>query len=121
MKQLAREVQELLETRKPRRIEGLEPEMYRLPPFIPKHVWTQLGDALRKSENPNVQEVPGERCITLRLDGKGFSNFTRRMTSLGVFPRGYSQEFADMMRECCQSLMTKFNAVCADPPKRYVR
>ncbi|CAE7649010.1 unnamed protein product [Symbiodinium necroappetens] len=109
---LARQIQELLETRKPRRIDGLQPEMYKLPPFIPKSTWTCLGDALRDCETLDVQEVPGERFITLRLDGSGFSKLTRRMTALGVFSGGYSAEFAEIMRECCQSLMTKFNAAC---------
>lgn len=30
----------------------------------------------------------------------------------GVFSTGYSQEFATLMRECCQSLMAKFSAAC---------
>ena len=115
---LARQIQELLETRKPRRIEGLQPEMYKLPPFVPKSTWTCLGDALRDCETLDVQEVPGERFVTLRLDGSGFSKLTRRMTALGVFSGGYSTEFAEIMRECCQSLMTKFNAACG-PAKSF--
>lgn len=34
-------------------------------------VWSRLGDALRDSEFPTMQRIPGERVITLRLDGSG--------------------------------------------------
>ena len=115
IKQLAQQIYELLVSRKPRRIEGLAPEMYKLPPFIEKQTWSQLGDALCFSESLNMNDVPGERFITLRLDGSGFSKLTRRMASLGVFSQGYSEEFADIMRDCCQSLMTKFSASCGGP------
>lgn len=30
----------------------------------------------------------------------------------GAFSEGYSGEFAQLMRECCQSLMVKFSAIC---------
>eukprot|EP00438_Fugacium_kawagutii_P032261 Skav209892 [mRNA] locus=scaffold2642:368992:373353:- [translate_table: standard] len=30
----------------------------------------------------------------------------------GAFSQGYSDEFAQLMRECCQSLMVKFSAIC---------
>ncbi|CAE7239182.1 PETH [Symbiodinium natans] len=109
IQELSQQIQEQLKTRKPRHIDGVEPSMYKLPPFIPKSTWTVLGDELRRCETLDVTEVPGERFMTLRLDGSGFSKLTRRMTSLGVFSAGYSHEFADVMRECCQSLMTKFS------------
>jgi len=112
LQELADEIQSLLASRKPRHVEGIVPSLYKLPPFIAKATWTQLGNVLRRHENPDVAEVPGERFITLRLDGSGFSKLTRRMTALGVFSAGYSDEFAEIMRECCQSLMSKFNGVC---------
>ncbi len=34
-------------------------------------VWSRLGDALRDCEFPTMQRIPGERVITLRLDGSG--------------------------------------------------
>ena len=34
-------------------------------------VWSQLGDALRDCEFPVMHRIPGERYITLRLDGSG--------------------------------------------------
>ena len=118
IQELSQQIQEQLKTRKPRHIDGVEPSMYKLPPFIPKSTWTVLGDELRRCETLDVTEVPGERFMTLRLDGSGFSKLTRRMTSLGVFSAGYSHEFADVMRECCQSLMTKFSAICGQGQKQ---
>lgn len=113
LSRLASELQELLVSRKPRRIEGITDELYELPPFIPKAVWTSLGDTLQSFERPEVQKVSGERYITLRLDGSGFSKLTRRLCTAGALSDGYSEEFADIMRECCRSLMAKLNAKCA--------
>ena len=47
--------------------------------------------------------------------GAQMNNSHRGFGSLvwsGVFSTGYSQEFATLMRECCQSLMAKFSAAC---------
>lgn len=110
--EIAQEVLELLEKRHPKTVPGITDELYELPPFIPKAVWSRLGDALRDCEFPTMQRIPGERVITLRLDGSGFSKLTKRLSSGGVFSTGYSQEFATLMRECCQSLMAKFSAAC---------
>eukprot|EP00930_Biecheleria_cincta_P035928 TRINITY_DN24675_c0_g1_i2.p1 TRINITY_DN24675_c0_g1~~TRINITY_DN24675_c0_g1_i2.p1 ORF type:complete len:363 (+),score=64.33 TRINITY_DN24675_c0_g1_i2:44-1132(+) len=113
LSQLASELQELLAARKPRWIEGITDELYQLPPFIPKAFWTALGDTLQPFERPEGQKVSGDRYITLRLDGSGFSKLTRRLCAAGVLSDGYSEEFADIMRECCRSLMAKLNAKCA--------
>lgn len=110
--EMAREIWRLLKERHPKTILGVTDERYQLPPFIAKAVWSQLGDALRDCEFPVMHRIPGERFITLRLDGSGFSKLTKRLSSSGAFSEGYSGEFAQLMRECCQSLMVKFSAIC---------
>eukprot|EP00490_Sorites_sp_Unknown_P000089 CAMPEP_0114646988 /NCGR_PEP_ID=MMETSP0191-20121206/5508_1 /TAXON_ID=126664 /ORGANISM="Sorites sp." /LENGTH=342 /DNA_ID=CAMNT_0001859981 /DNA_START=19 /DNA_END=1047 /DNA_ORIENTATION=- len=109
---ISREIHQLLKERRPKSIEGVTDDLYQLPPFIPKAMWSQLGDALRDCEFPAMQRIPGERFITLRLDGSGFSKLTKRLSNSGAFSTGYSDEFARLMRECCKSLMVKFSAIC---------
>ncbi|CAK8992110.1 unnamed protein product [Durusdinium trenchii] len=113
IEELAKEINELLQERHPKKIPGVSDELYQLPPFIPKATWSRLGDVLRICEFPNSQRISGERFITLRLDGSGFSKLTKRLSSAGVFSQGYSHDFAELMRYCCQSLMAKFSATCA--------
>ncbi|CAJ1372523.1 unnamed protein product [Effrenium voratum] len=107
----AKEVWQMLRERQPRNIQ-VAAELHQLPPFIPKATWSQLGDLLRVWESPTTTFVPGDRYLTLRLDGSGFSKLTKRLTAAGAFSDGYSTEFAELMRECCQSLMVKFSAMC---------
>eukprot|EP00931_Biecheleriopsis_adriatica_P101634 TRINITY_DN76731_c0_g1_i1.p1 TRINITY_DN76731_c0_g1~~TRINITY_DN76731_c0_g1_i1.p1 ORF type:complete len:383 (+),score=74.75 TRINITY_DN76731_c0_g1_i1:52-1149(+) len=110
--ELVEELQDLLRSRKPKKISGLTADLHELPPFLPKAFWSKLGDALQPYERPQVAKVSGDRYITLRLDGSGFSKLTRRLGSLGIFESGYSDDFADIMQDCCKSLMAKFNAKC---------
>lgn len=88
-----------------------------LPPYIPKRVWSTLGDCLVEAERfPTTSEsaqVPGERWISMRLDGNGFSRMVQKLRHHGVFPRGFSADFASAMQLCTQSLMEKFRAECA--------
>eukprot|EP01065_Artemidia_motanka_P037972 TRINITY_DN46856_c0_g1_i1.p1 TRINITY_DN46856_c0_g1~~TRINITY_DN46856_c0_g1_i1.p1 ORF type:complete len:380 (+),score=128.75 TRINITY_DN46856_c0_g1_i1:79-1218(+) len=92
---------------------GVRPELHQLPPFIPKQLWTELGDCVKAAERPDpAGRVPGERWITLRLDGSGFSSKLRQLRRLGVFQPGYSPEFAHIMRSCVQSVMAEFHGKC---------
>jgi len=113
LQQLTKELLELLCTRKPKHVQGVPSDLHELPPFLPKAFWSKIGDALRSQESQLIEKVPGERFITLRLDGSGFSKLTRRLGDLGVFDHGYSDDFAQIMRDCCTSLMSKTNAKCA--------
>mmetsp|Transcript_93033 Transcript_93033/g.165476 ORF Transcript_93033/g.165476 Transcript_93033/m.165476 type:complete len:348 (+) Transcript_93033:50-1093(+) len=112
LQQLAKELLESLRSGRPKSIEGVSPDLHELPPFVPKAFWTKIGDVLQPHERPEVQRIPGERFITLRLDGSCFSKLTRRLSALGVLESGYSEDFAGIMRDCCTSLMSKTNAKC---------
>lgn len=109
---LSTEVRHLLATRRPLLVEGVYSELHQLPPHIPKAVWTKLGDAIKVAEQPGFDNVPGSRFITLRLDGSGFSRLVSMLRTAGIFAKGFSPEFAQIMRDCCCSLMAKYSARC---------
>ena len=72
---MSESVLEALRTSSPATCDGVAPELHWLPPFVPKLTWDALGDLVREREktNPGTDEVPGDRWISLRLDGTGFS------------------------------------------------
>eukprot|EP01064_Diplonema_japonicum_P017685 TRINITY_DN2596_c1_g1_i1.p1 TRINITY_DN2596_c1_g1~~TRINITY_DN2596_c1_g1_i1.p1 ORF type:complete len:334 (+),score=73.93 TRINITY_DN2596_c1_g1_i1:71-1072(+) len=95
----------MLHERKPKTVEGLTKEMHELPPFIPKVYWAALGDLLKKAERPSEGVIPGEKWISLRLDGTGFSKYIKMLRRTNILQKGYSGEFANIMQECLQDLM----------------
>jgi len=109
---------------------GLAWEDHEPPPRIAKEKWTRLGDELRRCESP-VDRIAGDRWMSLRLDGTGFSKLLRRFRAAGVFGQGYSPEFGEIMCECLVSCMEKFGAVIGYtqsdemtllvPPRRVIR
>lgn len=87
---------------------------YECPPHVRKARWTALGDEVRKAEELAVARVPGDRWISLRLDGCGFGKFVRACRAQGLFPpRGYAEEFAHLMQTGCAALAGKFHAFVA--------
>jgi len=108
---LTENIKAMLKDRDPSVIDGIPSELHPLPPFISKKYWTELGDAVKVAEKPHCDSVPGEKWISLRCDGSGFSKLTRCLRKNGIFQsKGFSKEFADIMVKCCRVLMTKFNA-----------
>ncbi|GAB5365239.1 hypothetical protein AAMO2058_001040200 [Amorphochlora amoebiformis] len=113
LRKAAMEVFEMLSNHKPRKLEipeGLHPN----PPFVPKAVFTKLGDLIKVAEKLNSDKIAGNKWITLRLDGKGFGKYVRRLQRLGIFESngGYSKEFARIMKECLLELMSFSSAAC---------
>jgi tRNA(His) 5'-end guanylyltransferase len=108
LRDFALEVFDLLKKNEPKEFDGL----YTMPPFIPKKIWTRLGDSLKVSESCCIKSVPGDKYITLRLDGNGFSKMIPRLRKAKAFCSGYSDDFGRIMRECCTTLMEQFNSVC---------
>eukprot|EP01052_Picozoa_sp_SAG31_P029420 SAG31_NODE_2923_length_4906_cov_2.144581_3_plen_419_part_00 len=91
--------------------------LHELPPHIPKATWSELGDKHKQAEAepcpPNSDgRISGDRWLSLRLDGTGFSKLLRRLRSAGAFPSGFSPEFAEIMQECAVSLLGKFCGTC---------
>jgi tRNA(His) 5'-end guanylyltransferase len=90
-----------------------EEEMaYILPPFVSKVKWTELGDALKIAETYSTGSVAGDKFISLRLDGHGFSRMVQKLRKAGAFCAGYSPDFGRIMQECCVALMEQFNCIC---------
>lgn len=110
--EIASKVTELLQTREPRQVDGVSIDLHLLPPFIDKATWEALGNALRESERPTVTNIAGDKYFSLRCDGTGFSKLMRVFRRHGIFPKGYSFEFADIMKETCKVLMDKFSGIC---------
>ena len=109
---MSNKIATLLKERQPYRVDGVPSELHPLPPFVAKADWTVLGDAIQQAECPNVAAIPGDKWISLRCDGNGFSKLTKRLQKDGVFSSGYSSEFAAIMHACCRELMTTFSARC---------
>ena len=110
LKENSEYISNLLKTRNPVTINGITDDQYILPPFIDKKNWLSLGKNLYENEKLNLNQIHGSKWISLRLDGKGFSKKIRRMTSLNIFPFGYSDKFALIMKHCCLKLMKEYNA-----------
>lgn len=112
--EMARSTLRALAARAPATVDGVPPEHHYLPPHLGKRRWAALGDAVAARERAcgTLASVPGERWISLRLDGSGFSSAVRKMRSLGVLePSGFSARFAAAMVACTRGLMDKFNGV----------
>ena len=108
LKAIAASISLDLKRAEPRRFDG----DYVMPPFIPKPQWTELGDALSQAEKYSGNNIPGNKYITLRLDGSGFSKMLPKLRRAKAFSPGYSEDFGRIMRECCISLMEQFNCLC---------
>jgi len=106
-------VYDLLRTNKPQE-RHIPADLHPNPPFVPKKVFTELGDLIKIAERPEKDRICGSQWISLRLDGKGFGKYVRNLQRLGVFGSngGYSQEFALIMQECVTTLMEEFSAIC---------
>lgn len=113
LKSLVLELNESIRTRHPPRIQGLSRDEHELAPYIPKGQWARLGDAIKVAERPTSTAVPGEKWISLRCDGTGFSKFLPRLRAQGVLPEsGFSDQLAEIMQKTCRALMEKFHATC---------
>ena len=96
---------------RPVTVDGMDPALHYLPPHVQRTAWHALGDLVTAREKQARTNVPGERWISLRLDGSGFSKAVRAMRSRGILePGGYSERFAAAMVKCLQGLMAKFHA-----------
>lgn len=84
---------------------------YVMNPKISRKIWNELGDKLSLNEKNCPAKVTGDKYITLRLDGKGFSNVTKRLRKMGIFSKGFSFEFADIMTTVTTKLCDKFGSV----------
>eukprot|EP00977_Amphora_coffeiformis_P028016 scaffold34682_cov243-Amphora_coffeaeformis.AAC.13 len=116
LKRLTLRLQNDLKRCVPKKIDGIsvekQRELHELAPFLPKERWTELGDAVKQAERPLMAEIPGEKWISLRCDGTGFSKYLKTLRSMGVMDSGYSDAFATLMQDCCQGLLEKFNGTC---------
>eukprot|EP00449_Zooxanthella_nutricula_P015585 CAMPEP_0198545932 /NCGR_PEP_ID=MMETSP1462-20131121/65758_1 /TAXON_ID=1333877 /ORGANISM="Brandtodinium nutriculum, Strain RCC3387" /LENGTH=300 /DNA_ID=CAMNT_0044276349 /DNA_START=200 /DNA_END=1102 /DNA_ORIENTATION=- len=100
-----------LTTYDPVTVPNMDPSLHYLAPHVPKVTWTALGDLVSSREREPLQRVVGERWISLRLDGSGFSRAVRMLRNRGVLEStGFSVRFANCMQSCLRSLMEKFQA-----------
>lgn len=78
-------------------------------PSISRKIWSNLGDKLSVGEKSCPYKVDGNKFITLRLDGKGFSHVTKRLKKMNLFAKGYSEEFGDIMTYITKKLCDRFD------------
>jgi tRNA(His) 5'-end guanylyltransferase len=96
-------IETLIHKIEPQAIKGLD---HYLPPHLPKALWNELGDLLRRGENENIPNIPGERWISLRLDGSNFSHTIQILRQKGILEdTRFSDTFATCMRHCTLALM----------------
>mmetsp|Transcript_4468 Transcript_4468/g.8242 ORF Transcript_4468/g.8242 Transcript_4468/m.8242 type:complete len:332 (-) Transcript_4468:115-1110(-) len=117
LKDATEKISELLKDGEPREVDGVSAELHPFPPYVAREKWETLGDLIKDAEQPNLTKIPGEKWISLRCDGTGFGKLTRRLQKEGIFSSGYSNEFAELMKACCQKLMAK----CATPIYGYTQ
>ncbi len=89
----------------------MPPDLHYLPPHVSKVRWAALGDIVASNERlgGNLDRVRGDQWFSLRLDGAGFSSMVQKMRSNGVLnPNGFSELFAQTMRECLMDLLVYF-------------
>lgn len=79
-------------------------------PHVSKDEWTLVGDAVRAKEKGS--SIPGDKWISLRMDGNKFSTLMRRLRKEESIPDGFSRTIASAMVECTRQVMTTFNGVC---------
>ena len=96
---------DMLSKMNPKRVEGVTKELHELPPFIPKANWTEVGNSIKKHENPPMSGISGDKWISMRLDGTGFSKLLKRLRAYGLFKKGYCPEFATIMQTCLEHVM----------------
>ena len=72
--ELTADILGVLKQHKPVAAEGVDPSLHYRAPHINKQTWTALGDMIAARERSCTGSVAGERWISLRLDGSGFSS-----------------------------------------------
>jgi len=107
------EILERLKRHDPVKVPGMDLSLHYFAPHVPKVTWSALGDLVAAREKSTLQyKVSGEHWMSLRLDGSGFSKAVRRLRALGVLEKeGFSDRFAQCMRNCLHHLMDEFHGV----------
>ena len=105
-------IMEMLHTREPISIDDVPKDIYQFSPYIPKNYWNDLGDAVNIKEKQQIYNIDGNKWISLRLDGSGFSKLVKALRRQKIIEKdGFSYIFAKCMQESCIMLMDKFNGV----------
>jgi hypothetical protein len=113
LESLSKIVWDHLRKYQPAVIDGFDHNLHYLPPHVSKKLWDKLGDRINAVEKstPSHGRVSGERWISLRLDGSGFSKTVKSLRRQGILEsQGFSEVFAECMKTCCEELVGKFKA-----------
>merc|ERR1719393_61945 len=93
----------------PTLVDGVDPSLHYLAPHMPKVEWNALGDLVTDREKTSSGSISGERWVSLRLDGSGFSRTVRMMRNKGILEKdGFSPLFASCMCSSMEALMEHF-------------
>lgn len=84
---------------------------HKLNPKILTDTWDKFGDAIKNKENEK-KDATGEVWISLRLDGSGFSSLIKKLRSIGIFSKGFSVDFANIMQNLAKFLLNKLGGMC---------
>lgn len=87
-------------------------ELHWVAPWRSREEWNELGKIIKEREE-GCDHVPGDKWMTLRLDGVGFSNTVRKMRGTGVLPEttGFSVTMANIMVATMRRITEEFSGV----------
>lgn len=72
--------------------------LYKNNPIIGKATcWNPLGDKISAIEKSCPDIISPDKYFTIRLDGKTFGSVVHALRSMGIFSKGYSVEFENIM------------------------
>lgn len=113
LSELSGEILSALEMQSPVTVQDMDPSLHYFAPHVPKVEWDALGDLVAGREKSTTAYcVHGDKWISLRLDGSGFSKAVRVMRRLNILEKdGFSERFASCMRTCLLHLMQEFHGV----------
>lgn len=94
----------------PDTVPEMDPSLHYMAPHVPKVQWTALGDLVASRERLTAGSIPGERWISLRLDGSNFSKTVKALRRSGVLEDGHSARFAEAMQASLRALMVDTSA-----------
>ena len=118
---LSARILDALKRYRPVTVDGMDPALHWLPPHIAKSEWTALGNLVVAREKAAAFGdeataaggcVPGEKWMSLRLDGSNFSKVVKALRRRSVLEaeHRFSERFATCMQHCLRGLMEKVGA-----------
>jgi tRNA(His) 5'-end guanylyltransferase len=106
-------IYDLLLSRPPPIVSGIDKDFYEFGPDIPRHYWDKLGAYISSSEHLPIMKAPNDQHITLRLDIRSMSGQRNRFLQLNILTEKFDKKFAEMMISVTKALAEHYNTKLA--------